>query len=118
MARSPSTSTPPPPTPVGKPRPKRPGRRLLWPRSASVSVFRLGLLIGGLIIIVDLSAQALIQRTPSADDAVAIAEIDDILNYVLFSLLGVLVVRDTGLMYAGVVAGLFAAFLDDIVVTA
>jgi hypothetical protein len=83
-----------------------------------MSVLRLGLLLGGLIIIADLSAQALIQRTPSAEDAAAIAEVDDIVNFVLFSLLGVLVVRDTGLMFAGVLAGLFAAILDDIVVTA
>jgi hypothetical protein len=117
MARSPSTSPPPSPS-IGKPRPKRSGRGPLWPRSASISLLRLGVLIGGLIIIADLSAQALTQRTPSAEDAAVIAEIDDLINYVLFALLGVLVVRDTGLIYAGALAGLFAAILDDIVVTA
>ena len=70
------------------------------------------------MIIADLSATAIIERTFSADDAAAIADIDEILNYVLFSLLGVLVVRDTGMMLSGVVAGVFASLLDAIVVTA
>ena len=116
--RSPSTQTPPPPTHSVPPRPARGGRKPLWPRSASVSVLRLGLLIGGLVIITDLSATAIIERTFSADDAAAIADIDEILNYVLFSLLGVLVVRDTSMMLSGVVAGVFASLLDAIVVTA
>ena len=41
----------------------------------------------------------------TADEIAAIADVDEILNYVLFALLGVLVVRDTGIMYAGAVAG-------------
>ena len=90
----------------------------MWPRSASISVLRLGLLIGGLIIIADLAAQAMIQRTPSADDAAAIEQVDEFVNYVLFSLLGILIARDTALIYAGAVAGFFAAILDNIVVTA
>jgi hypothetical protein len=83
-----------------------------------MSVVRLGLLIGGLVIITDLAATALIQRTVSADDVAAIADVDEILNYVLFALLGVLVVRDTHIMFAGAVAGIFASLLDAIVVTA
>jgi len=76
------------------------------------------LLIGGLVIIVDLAATALGQRTASADDAAAIAQVDDLLNYLLFSLLGVLVARDTGIMFAGALAGLLASLLDALVVTA
>jgi hypothetical protein len=93
-------------------------RKTIWPRSASVSVLRLGLLIGGLVIIADLGAQAIIQRTLNADDATLVGAIDELANYVLFSLLGILVVRDTGRMYAGLVAGVFASLLDAIVVAA
>jgi hypothetical protein len=81
-------------------------------------MLRLALLIGGLVIIVDLAATALAQRTVSADDAAAISQLDDLLNYLLFSLLGVLVARDTGLMYSGALAGVLASLLDAIVVTA
>jgi hypothetical protein len=79
---------------------------------------RLGALIGGLVIITDLAATAMIERTVSADDLAMIAEVDEILNYVLFALLGVLVVRETSVMLSGVVAGFFASVLDAIVVTA
>src|SRR5579864_2361245 len=114
----PSTSRPPAPAPPA--RDGRPGgpRKPMWPRTASVSVLRLGLLIGGLVIITDLSATAIIERTVSADDVAAIGDIDEILNYVLFSLLGVLVVRETSVMLSGAVAGVFASLLDAIVVTA
>ncbi len=93
-------------------------RKPRWSRAASLSVVRLGLLVGGLVIITDLAATALIQRTVSADDIATIADVDEILNYVLFALLGVLVVRDTSIMFAGAVAGIFASLLDAIVVTA
>ena len=83
-----------------------------------MSVIRLGVLIGGLVIIADLSALAYSQRTFIADDAAAAQALDELVNYVLFSLLGVLVVRDTGLFYAGVVAGIFGSMLDASVVAA
>jgi hypothetical protein len=72
--------------------------------------------MGGLVIIADLATQALLQRTFSAEDARALTTVDEIVNYVLFSLLGILVVRQTGLSYAGAVAGVFASLLDAIVV--
>jgi hypothetical protein len=78
----------------------------------------LGLLIGGLVIIADLGSLAISQRTISADDVAAVEMGDQIVNYVLFSVLGILVVRDTGLMYAGVLAGVFASLLDAVVVAA
>jgi hypothetical protein len=106
-----------PPTP-GRGSPPTGARKTRWPRTASVSVLRLGLLIGGLVIITDLSATAIIERSVSADDVAAVSDIDEILNYVLFSLLGVLVVRDTSVMLSGAVAGVFASLLDAIVVTA
>jgi hypothetical protein len=96
----------------------RNGRRPVWPRSASVSVVRLGVLIGGLVIICDLGVQAIIERTASADEIAMWQFLDEIANYVLFSILGILVVRDTGLMYAGAIAGVLGSLLDAVVVAA
>jgi hypothetical protein len=81
-------------------------------------VLRRGLLFGGLVIIVDLAAMAMIERTATADEIGAIADIDEILNYALYALLGVLVVRDTKIIYAGVLAGFVASILDAVVVAA
>ncbi|MBV9581587.1 MAG: hypothetical protein JO057_23665 [Chloroflexi bacterium] len=116
--RSPSTQSPPSPERNGAPKPPRAARKPRWTRATSISVLRLGLLIGGLVIITDLAATAMIERTVSADDLATIADIDEVLNYVLFALLGVLVVRETSVMFAGAVAGLFASLLDAIVVSA
>ena len=79
---------------------------------------RWGLLLGGLVIIADLSARAVVQRTLSPDDAVLVSTMDDIANYILFSVLGILVVRDTRVIYLGALAGIFAALLDATVVAA
>ena len=70
------------------------------------------------MIITDLAALAMSERTVSADDLATIGAVDEILNYVLFALLGVLVVRETSVMLSGVVAGFFASLLDAIVVSA
>jgi hypothetical protein len=114
--RSPSTKPPPSPPTNGQHRPTRDRRIPPTSRIASISVLRWGLLIGGLVIIADLTAQAVSQRTLSPDDLVAIGTADDVVNYILFSILGILVVRDTGLIYLGAVAGVFASLLDAIVV--
>jgi hypothetical protein len=87
-------------------------------RAASFSIFRWGLLIGGLVVIVDLCALAVGQRTATPDDLVAIATADELVNFVLFAILGVVVVRDTGLIYMGAITGVFASLLDAIVVAA
>lgn len=115
-----SPSAPPPsaPTRSQEPRPPRGPRRLVWPRSASISAVRLGVLIGGLVIIADLASQVIMQRTSNADDASAWVMIDQIANVLLYTLLGILMVRESGLIYAGAVAGLIAGLLDAIVVTA
>jgi hypothetical protein len=91
---------------------------LRWSRAASLSVLRLGLLFGGLVIIVDLGFTALMQRSLSADDVQAWETLDEIMNYVLFSVLGVLVVRETNIIFAGAVAGFMAGLLDALVVSA
>lgn len=81
-------------------------------------MFRWALLIGGLVIIADLGTQALAQRTTSPDDLVTIYNADELVNYLLFSLLGIVVVRDTAVFYLGAVAGVLASLLDAIVVAA
>jgi hypothetical protein len=87
-------------------------------KRGAIAVVRWGLLLGGLVIVADLAAMALFQRTNIPEDRNAIQALDDIANYVLFSVLGIVVVRDTRLMYLGVVAGAFAALLDATVVAA
>ena len=114
--RSPSTQPRPSPPSSSQP-PGRNGRRLDL-RTASASLVRWSLLIGGLVIIADLAAQALSQRAVSQDDLTTIDGADQIINYVLFSVLGIVVVRDTGLFYLGAIAGVLAALLDAIVVAA
>jgi hypothetical protein len=116
--RLPSTQPPPAPSPLGNQRPTRNDRPRPTPRSASICVLRWGLLIGGLIIIADLGTQAMTQRTVSPEDLSAIDEADLLINYILFSILGIIVVRDTGLFYLGAVAGVLASLLDAIVVAA
>src|SRR6185436_10454156 len=63
-------------------------------------------------------AMAAIQRTIGPDDRAAIWALDNVVNFALFAILGAIVVRDTGVMYAGIVAGACAALLDAIVVAA
>src|ERR1700726_1452088 len=92
--RSPTTRPPPAPNPTGQPRPSRDGRPPPTSQAASFSVLRWGLLMGGLVIIVDLAAQVASQRTLVADDLDAIGAADEIINFILFSILGILVVRD------------------------
>jgi len=74
--------------------------------------------MGGLVIIVDLASQVATQRTAAVDELDAIGAADQIINLVLFSLLGILVVRDSGLIYLGAIAGVFASLMDAIVVAA
>jgi hypothetical protein len=114
--RSPSTQPPPSPPTNGQHRPSRDRRLPPASRLASASVLRWGVLIGGLVIIADLTAQAVSQRTVSPDDLIAIGTTDDVVNYILFSILGILVVRETGLIYLGAIAGVFASLMDAIVV--
>jgi hypothetical protein len=116
--RSPSAKSPPPRTPSVQPRPPSSnGRATASSRVASYSVLRWGLLIGGLIIIVDLITRLLLQPA-NADDRGAIALVDNLFSWILFSILGIVVVRETGLFYLGAIAGVFAALIDAIVVAA
>jgi hypothetical protein len=114
--RSPSTRPPPSPSSNGQHRPTRDQRPPPISRGASYSVLRWGVLIGGLAIIADLGAQAMSQRTLNVDELTTIGAVDEILNFILFSMLGILVARETRLVYLGAIAGLFASLLDAIVV--
>jgi hypothetical protein len=118
--RSPSgNSTQPPPAPPStgprrSPPAHRPGAA---PRFALLrSVVRWGVLVGGLVIIVDLGTKAMIQGSYNPEDMEAIAWVDQIFNWVLFSILGIAIVRETGLIYSGALAGALAAVLDAILV--
>jgi hypothetical protein len=79
---------------------------------------RWAVLFGGLVIIADLAARAIVQRTLSTEDQALVGTLDDIANYVLFAVLGIVVVRDTAVIYLGAVAGVCAALLDATVVAA
>jgi hypothetical protein len=118
--RSPSTKTPPAPPSNGSQRPSPDQRARKTPRLSVllVAVVRWGVLIGGLVIIADLATKAMTQGSVSADDASAIAAADQLANWVLYSILGIAIVRQTGVIYSGALAGLLAAVLDAILVAA
>ena len=83
-----------------------------------MAVVRLGLLFGGLVIVADLFFMLLMERSLNGDDASSLLQIDLFLNLVLFSILGVLVVRQARVMFAGAIAGLLAGLLDAVVISA
>jgi hypothetical protein len=85
--------------------------------AALLTTLRWSALIGGLIIIVDLATHALLQRmTGDADVLAELGNANTIANVVLFSILGAVVARQTGIWYLSALAGLIAALLDGIVV--
>jgi hypothetical protein len=119
--RSPSTTTPPSPPDDKNEQPQpsreRRARPVRW-RAAAISTLRWGVLIGGLVIIADLGTLAMMQRSFSPDDRAAIFQADVVLNWVLFSILGIIVVRETRLFYAGILAGVLGSVVDTAVVFA
>lgn len=88
--------------------------RLPW-NAALLLVVRMSVLIGGLVIIADLGTLALLQRTtgPEAIDQLALA--DRVANIVLFSILGSVIARQTGVFYLATLGGLLASLLDGVV---
>jgi hypothetical protein len=88
------------------------------PMNAALRIMlRWVLLLGGLIIIVDLGTHAILQRIVDTPEALAeMGNANTIANVVLFSILGAVVARQTGLFYLGALAGLLAALLDGVVV--
>jgi hypothetical protein len=73
-------------------------------------------LIGGLVIIADLATQAIMQRSTGQDVLDQLDSANKVINVVLFSILGAVVARQTGLFYLSALAGLLASLLDAAVV--
>jgi hypothetical protein len=81
-------------------------------------VLRWGLLIGGLVIIADLGSRVLQQRLTSQEIQNGIDVADWVVNIVLFSFVGVAVMRETAAVYLASLAGLLAGLIDGLVVAA
>jgi uncharacterized membrane protein len=88
------------------------------PQVAARVVLRWGLLIGGLVIIADLGSQAIDQRVTTPDVVNTVDVVDYIVNIVLFSVVGAIVVRQTGQVVFGTMAGLLAGLVDGLVIAA
>src|SRR4051812_34901486 len=118
--RSPSAQPPPKPVPPAPPRGPRDSRlvpRTNW-RTALIDTVRWGTLMGGLVIIVDLATQAMQQRSPTPESINDLAIANQVLNVVMFSVLGAIVARQTGLFVLSALAAVIAAVIDGIVVAA
>ncbi len=75
--------------------------------------------MGSLIIIVDLATRALQQRIGEGAEMAAVLDaVDNVLNAIFFSVAGAAVLRETGLVRLGALAGLIAGTLDGAVVGA
>src|SRR4051812_44225975 len=112
--RSPSAPPPPRATPPRESRPRL-GPRKTW-NAALLATLRWATLIGGLVIIVDLATQALEQRATGPDQVNELSIANQVANVVLFSILGAVVARETGVFYLATLAAIIAAMLDGIVV--
>ncbi|MBV9173477.1 MAG: hypothetical protein JOZ81_25725 [Chloroflexi bacterium] len=117
--RSPTTQ-PPPASSNGPTRPPRDVRKPPppTPQAAATSVVRWGVLVGGLIIITDLATRAFDQRVNNPDIQFWIDIFDWVINIVLFSFLGAIVLRETRMVYLGALAGMLAGLLDGLIVAA
>jgi hypothetical protein len=112
--------SPPQTTPPGQSR--RPREPRLTPKTswnaAFLMVLRWVVIIGGLVIIVDLGTQLMQQRMSAQDGGGDLDQANLISNVVLFSILGAVVARQTGVFYLAALAGLLASLLDGLVVVA
>lgn len=117
--RSPTTQPPPSP-PTGPPRPSRELRNAPppTPQVAATSVLRWGVLVGGLVVIADLGTRAVDQRVNSPDVQSWLDIADWVINIVLFSFVGAAVLRETGMVYLGALAGMLAGLIDGLIVAA
>jgi hypothetical protein len=109
-------SAPPPPRPSPQRRPPAP----LSPTAARASVLRWGFLMGGLVIIVDLSYKLVQQRLGAATGELGppLLVLNFLLNAALFVTAGVATARDTGSIRLAVLAGFLAGVLDGLVLAA
>jgi hypothetical protein len=78
------------------------------------------LLIGGLVVIADLSTQVIEQRLTDAEAINSLVVADFVVNIVLFTMMGAIIAREAGLTLLGVLvaagAGLVASLVDGVVV--
>jgi len=86
--------------------------------AALLSMLRSAILIGGLVIVADLATLALQQRVTGQEVLDEFNAANTVMNVVLFSILGAMVARQTGLFYLSALAGLLASVLDAAVVIA
>src|SRR3954470_15653808 len=107
-----------PPKVTPPPRRTRDTRTRMPLNAALLAMLRPVILIGGLVIIVDLGTQALMQRNPGQDALDPLDAANTVANIVLFSVLGAVVARQTGRFSLSALAGLLASLLDAAVVIA
>jgi hypothetical protein len=104
-------SAPPPPRPARDTRDRPPAT------AAALSALRWGILIGGLLIIADLTTRLILQRL-GQDAEETVASIDQAVNWGLLFAVGLTVQRETGRVLLAPLAGLLAGLLDGLVIAA
>ena len=121
--RSPSAQPPPQVTPPGPARPTRDPRGRPPPRSLRALLPRAlhwVLLLGGLVIVADLGTQVIEQRLTDPEAINSLIVADFVVNIVLFTMLGAIIARESGLTLLGTLvaagAGMLASLIDGIVV--
>jgi hypothetical protein len=73
------------------------------------------LLLGGLIVIADLGTQVLEQRMTDEEAIQSLRVADYVVNIVLFTMLGAILARESGLTLLGIMAAVIAGFLASLV---
>jgi hypothetical protein len=78
------------------------------------------LLIGGLVVIADLGTQVIEQRLTEPEAISSLIVADFVINIVLFTMLGAIIARESGLTVLGMLvaagSGLVASLIDGVVV--
>jgi hypothetical protein len=120
--RSPSAPPPPkvtPPSPNRQTRDPR-ARPPLPPRALALRALHWVLLLGGLVVIADLGTQVIEQRLNDQEAINSLIVADFVVNIVLFTMMGAIIARESGLTFLGIVAatlaGLLASLVDGLVV--
>ena len=104
-------SAPPPPRPARDTRDRPPAT------AAALSALRWGVLIGGLLIIADLTTRLILQRA-GQDAEETLASLDQAINWGLLFAAGLSVQRETRNLVWAPLAGLLAGLLDGLVIAA
>jgi hypothetical protein len=92
----------------------------MQPRALVLRALHWVLLIGGLVVIADLGTQVIEQRLTDPEAVNSLVVADFVVNIVLFTMMGAIIARESGLTLLGIVAaagaGLIASLVDGIVV--